>query len=108
MTKFRYSIPSEFSDEDRWFKYFTKRDLIALAIGGVITVALYRFTLQFGKPIIGLIIGGIIIAISLSLSMNKIPDTFYLKGGGQPIVVYLLKILIRKKKKVIYVKGYSE
>lgn len=109
MAKLTYSIPSEFSDEDRWFKYFTKRDLGVLVTTGAFTVLLFKLTDSlFGKPLIGLIIGVIIVLISMACSMVKLPDTLWLKGGCQPIATILLRRLIRRKKRVIYVKGYRE
>jgi hypothetical protein len=109
MAKLTYSIPSEFSDEDRWFKFFTKKDVGVLVVTGALTIFLYKTTgTLFGKPFIGLLVGGIIMAISLFLSMAKLPDTMYMAGGGQTIASILLKKLLRKKNKMVYVKGYNE
>lgn len=109
MAKFRYSVPSEFSDEDKWFTYFTKRDLGVLITTGAFTILLYKLSGSLlGKPFVGLIIGGFIMLISVSCSMIKLPDTMFLTGGSQTILNILLKRFIRRKKKVIYVKGYSE
>ena len=38
----RHQIPSEFTDEDRWFKFFTKTTLKYLIAGLVITYLLFK------------------------------------------------------------------
>lgn len=109
MPKFTYSIPSEFSDEDKWLKFFRKKDMAVLIVTGAITVGLYKLTgLLIGNAIIGLIIGLLIMGVSMFCSMFPIPDTFYLTGGGQTIATLMIRRLIRKKKRVIYVKGYGK
>lgn len=109
MAKLTYNVPSEFSDEDKWLKYFSKRDLGILIATGFLTVILYKITgYLFRNPLIGAIIGLLIMAVCVGISMIKLPDTLYLSGGGQSILIVLLKRLIRKKNKIIYVRGYDE
>lgn len=109
MVKFTYNIPSEFTDEDKWFKYFTKKDMGVILVTGVITLTLYKLSDSLlEKPFIGLIIGGIIMCISLFCSMVKLPDTLYLTGGGQTILTLMMRRLVRKRNRVIYIKGYDD
>lgn len=109
MVKFTYSIPSEFTDEDKYFKYFTKKNMAVIIITGFIMFLLYKLTGSlFGKPFIGLIIGGIIMLVSILCVMVKIPETLYLEGGGQTILTILTRKYVRKRNKVIYIKGYDD
>lgn len=109
MAKFTYNIPSEFTDEDKWFKFFTKKDMGVIIATGILTFFLYRLAgFLFGKPLIGLIVGGIIMIVSVCCAMIKLPETLYLEGGGQTILTIILRRLIRRKNKVIYIKGYDD
>lgn len=109
MVKFTYSIPSEFTDEDKYFKHFTKKNMAVIIITGFIMFLLYKLTGSlFGKPFIGLIIGGIIMIVSILCAMVKIPETLYLEGGGQTILTILTRKYVRKRNKVIYIKGYDD
>lgn len=109
MNKFRYNIPSEFTDEDRWFKYFTKKDLLVIVVTGILTGVLFKLSASLiNKPYVGLIIGLIIMGASLFCCMVRKPETLYLTGGGQTLATIILRRLIRRKNRVIYVRGYNE
>lgn len=109
MAKFTYNIPSEFTDEDKYFKYFTKKDMAVIIVTGALTLLLYKITGSlFGKPIIGIVIGGIIMIVSIGCAMIRIPETEYLNGGGQTILTLLIRRLVRKNNKLIYIKGYDD
>lgn len=108
MDRFVYNIPSEFTDEDKYFKFFTKKDLAVIIITGAFTFLLFKIAGHFGRPLVGLIIGIIIMILSIGCSMIKKPSSEYLTGGGQVIMILILRRLIRRKKKVIYIKGYDD
>lgn len=109
MSQFRKSIPSEFSDEDKYFRFFTKPDLAVIALTGAFTVLLFKLTeLFFGKPFIGLIIGVLIMGASLFCSMMRVPESLNFTGGGQKIATILIRRIIRRTSKKIYVKGYDD
>ena len=102
----KHEIPSEFTDEDKWLKYFSKKSVFVLCITGMIAFLFYQFTSLFGIPLLGIIIGGCVMAIGVAPTMLPRSEMEYLKGGGQTWDLIFLKWLIRKSKKVIYVKGY--
>lgn len=109
MAKFKYAIPSEFTDEDKWFKFFTKKTLTVLVVTGAFTVFLYKmFGAIFNKAFIGILIGALVMIISALITMMPVSDDKYLKGGGQTLDSVFLKILIRKKNRRIYVLGYED
>lgn len=102
-----FPIPSEFSDEDKWFKYFTKKTLACTLLSGMFMVLLGNFTSLFGSRAPGLILGSIIVVFVIFITNFKIPETEYLKGAGQTIDVILIRKYLRRRAKCIYVKGYK-
>lgn len=103
-----FSIPSEFSNEDRWFKYFTMKSLLVLILFGGITYGIAQITLLFGSAWPGLILGGIITALAVASTMIPISEAAYLSGAGLTIDIYIFRRLLRKINKVVYIKGYSK
>lgn len=103
-----FPIPSEFSDEDKWFKYFTKKTLGCTLVSGMLMVLLGNLTLLFGSRAPGLILGSIIVIFVLFITNFKIPETEYLKGAGLTIDVILIRRYLRRRAKCIYVKGYKK
>jgi len=103
----RHDIPAEFTDEDRWFKFFTKKSLVYIAFGCFITFLLYRLFSNFGYALTGVAIGLFITAVLAFISMFELPGTAYLSGGGLTLDILLKRLYIRKRSKVIYIKGYK-
>lgn len=101
-----YDIPEEFSDEDRWFKFFTKKQAIMIVAAIGIMVMLVKIFDGAGLAFIGVIFGGLLVIAITVIAMLKLPETNYLRGGGQTLDVILFKRFIRKRNRRIYVKGY--
>lgn len=101
-----YDIPSEFSDEDRWFKIFTKKQAIMIAAAAGVMVMLEKIFDKFGLAFVGIILGAILIIVTAVIVMFRIPEMNYLRGGGQTLDIILFKRLVRKRNRYIYVKGY--
>ena len=109
MDAFTDDIPSEFTDEDKWFKFFTKPMLLVIAIGAVITVIVANiFKLFFGVIIPFLIIGFIATAVVVVMMMIPAPSSNVMRGGGESIMDVQLKKRYRKKSRCIWVKGISD
>ena len=102
----RYKVPREFKDEDKWFKIFTKKQLLffigAVAIcAGVLFVA-NLIHLQF----VGAVISVLVLAIGVILPRANMPDDKYLIGGGMPLDTLFVRVvakIILKDKKSIYI-----
>lgn len=106
--KYRYEIPQGLTDEIKWFKYFSLRTLIVAivvaAVGIPIIILLDRFQIT-----IYLIVFWAFITIVITLStMVRIPNTNWMNGGGEYIDQFLIKRLIRKKNRCLYIKGYDQ
>lgn len=101
-----HEIPQEFTDEDKWFVFFTKKNLAFALPGVIITFINFKVFGFFGKSLVGVVIGLIITAILVAISKVPMPESEYLKGGGLTFDQLLVRRYIRKKNKKIYVKGY--
>ena len=86
-----YEIPGEFSDEDRWFKFFNKRQALMIGVSIIFAILVIKGMTSIGLLPVGVIIG-IFAVVFVSVSvMVKIPEMEYLRGGGQTLDVYLIK-----------------
>lgn len=103
-----FPIPSEFSNESKWLKFFTLKTLVCFVISVMIMILLGIFTQTFGSKVPGLIFGAIIVVFVMCITNIRVPETEYLKGGGQTIDVILIRKYLRKKNRCIYVKGYEK
>ncbi len=102
----RHAIPAEFTDEDKWFKFFTKKTLAFMLPGIFIMVVLFRILALFGQGMAGIIIGLVITAALAAVSAIPKPGDDYLRGGGITFDILILRRIIRAKNRVVYVKGY--
>lgn len=107
MAQTSYSIPSEFTDDDKWLKYFTKKSLLALLLSGMVAYGIVLVARLFGALIPGIIIGGLLVVLVTGSTMVPYPETEYMKGGGLTFDVLLARRIIRKMNRCIYVKGYG-
>lgn len=102
-------IPGEFTDEEKWLKFFPKEAFIALGIGVGITLLMANFfkiiMASLFLPI--LIINGAITAVIVALIMVHRADTEWLTGGGQSYASIIIKKIIRRANRCIYVLGYG-
>lgn len=101
-----HDIPSEFTDDGRWFHFFTKKGIIFVAVGLVIMYGLYKVTVPFGFTLAGVIVGLVITILLGFVSMFPSPSD-YIHGSGITIDVLILRRFIRWANRCIYVKGYE-
>lgn len=102
----KYRIPTEYKDEDRWWK-FTKRQLVYLAMGLAIDYVTFRILSPFGLITIWILLAVPISIFFLVIAMVPIPNSQYLHGGGMMLEAVILRIIMRKFKRVLYVKNYD-
>lgn len=106
--KYRYEIPQGLTDEIKWFKYFSLRSLIICICVAGLGVPLIKALGGLGITVY-LIVGWAFVTIVITLAtMIRIPNTNWLKGGGEYIDQYLLKRVIRKRNRCLYIKGYNQ
>lgn len=102
-------IPEEFSDEEKWFKFFSIHSLIVLAAGLGIAAGLAKlisliYTAAF-VPV--MLMGAVVTIIIVIFTMVPRSDTEWLRGGGQSYAKYFTKRILRKMNKRLYVLGYG-
>lgn len=105
-----YRVPREFKDEDRWFRFFTKTQLLIMGVGVGICAILFLMFSLVGMFIPALILSVVVLSVAGLLAFLPMPDNKYMYGGGYPVYV-IAKRLINKKfitKKQVYVKFEAE
>ena len=109
MDDFTDEVPSEFTDEDKWFIFFTKPMLLVAVIGFVLTVITSNLIkLLFGVFWPFMIIGIILTLMVVVMMIIPAPASSVMKGGGDTILAVILKKIYRRKNRIIYVKGVRE
>ena len=104
-----FQIPGEFKSEDRWLRYFNRKQAIVLVLCGVVD---YKAIIRGSNN--GLLIPVIIIMLLITLLvmgsvMIRLPvDVMFLNGGGITIDELLFRIMYRKLHREICVKNYEE
>lgn len=103
-----YEIPSEFTDEEKWLKFFPRKAFIAGGVCMGVGVIFANILKGAGLFVPVLVFFGIITAVMVLLIMVKKPEGDYLKGSGQAYGDLLIKRILRKRKSCIYVLGYDD
>ena len=106
----KYKIPRPMQDEDKWFKYFTKRQLIYVGIALVVMARLIFWVKDYQSfiQIPVLTIGCIVVIVSTVFGMINMPDDRYLWGGGTSLEKLTVRLVRRKMRsnRVLYVRNY--
>lgn len=104
-----YAVMAELKDEDKWLKYFTKKQLLYFGVASVLGIGEIILFYKLGLVIIGveLLIINIVIAFVIQLRM---PSDKYLWGGGTLIEELLLRIIKKNLPghKILYTKFIEE
>lgn len=104
-----FQIPGEFKSEDKWFRYFNRKQAIVLVICGIID---YRVVMSASSK--GLLVPALIAMILFTLIimgsvMIHLPvDVMFLTGGGLTMDEMLVRLLYRRINRCIYTKNYDE
>lgn len=107
----RYKIPRPMQDEDKWFKYFTKHQLVYVGVSLVIIARLILWVKSSSSlvQIPVLTLGSIVVILSIAFGVLTMPDDKYLWGGGTKVETLVVR-LVRKRLKgnrVLYVRNYK-
>ena len=105
-----YNIPKEFKDEDKWFRYFTKTQLLYIGAGLILGIGSLKLTHSLGLLPLGVILCEIFLEIAAILSFLVIPSDRYLIGGGYPLRLILARLVKKRMTtgRVIYVKSFPQ
>lgn len=103
-----FSIPGEFKSEDKWFRYFNRKQAVVLVICGILD---YRVIMAANVK--GLLIPAIILMLVFTMTvmgivMVRLPvDALFLNGGGITIDQILFRLFYRRIHRELYTKNYE-
>ena len=104
-----YQIPREIKDEDKWFRYFTKKQALVVVLCGIADYRLINYFAARDLVIVGILLACLITVLFVGSMMVVLPlDNFFLAGGGLTIVEWLFRWIYRSKSKCIYAKNMDE
>lgn len=102
-----YPIPDELKDEDKWFKFFTLKQLMFVGAAACIDAVIIKVGIVYDALLVSLVIAGIILGFVMLVTMKKIPKEKYIYGSGKPLYSLLIARIIRKGHKTICIKNYD-
>ena len=97
----KYKIPKPYKDQDLWFKWFTKKQVLYLIVAAVISAGILYFTQKIHLLLIGLVLTVILFVFAFVIPRFKMPEDKYLLGGGielEELALRLILKIVRKKK----------
>lgn len=106
----RYRIPKEFKDEDKWFKFFTKKQLLYIGIAGGLSAVAIVIAVKLNILPVGIVIAELLMIGAIVIAFVKVPKDKYMIGGGLPVRVILLRLIGKnlKANKKLYVRGVND
>lgn len=106
----REEVPREFSDDERWYRFFTTKMIVVLLVGAGFTFLMYRLFSLFNAGVVALIVFGLLTLIALALVAIKVPrdGAFAMYGQGTLLSTLLYRVIVRRKKGRIYVAGIGK
>lgn len=104
-----FRVPREFKDEDKWFRYFNKKQAAVLVITGLADYRLVASASAHGLTLPAVILAILLLLVAGGLVLIQLPvDVMFLTGGGITLDQWIFRVLLRKRKKVIYTKNAFE
>lgn len=105
-----YRIMKPLKDEDRWFKFFTKKQLVFVIIGGVLSAIIASFFRSLGLTVVGIVLVEIIMVCVMVMAFLKLPYDKYLIGGGRQAYEIVWRLIVKRmpSSRVIYTKNYED
>ena len=106
--KYSYEVPQGLTDEIKWFKYFSLRSLIVCVCVAGVGIPVIKLLGGLGITVY-LIVFWVFLTIAVTLiTLVRIPNTNWMNGGGEYIDQVLIKRLIRRRNRCLYIKGYNQ
>ena len=104
-----FQIPGEIKSEDRWLRYFSRKQAIVLVLCGIADYRVIMWASTKGLLIPAIIVMLIVTLVVMGSVMIRLPvDVMFLNGGGVTIDELLFRIIYRKLHREIGVKNYDE
>ncbi|XBX10700.1 hypothetical protein QMP26_41100 (plasmid) [Enterocloster clostridioformis] len=104
MADLREEVPREFSDDERWYRYFTRKSIFALLVMGVFSMGIVKFFTFIGIQLVGIYTALILTCVVMAVIMLPIPEGDCLHGSGCTCDTILMRLYVRRKNQYIYVK----
>lgn len=105
----RENVPREFSDDVRWYRYFTQKMIVAILIVSVAGLILCKILSLVGMEIVGIFITVIALAVAMFFLCVPVPKGDLMKGSGLLAGTVFIRIhTLKKRGKILYIKGYEE
>ena len=104
MAGLRETVPSEFADDERWYKYFTKKSLFTLVAGAAFAYVMTALFRMVGLTIVGFIIGAIVAGAAFLAVVVRWPVEDTIHGGGASLDVLLFRVIARKRERTVLIR----
>lgn len=103
-----YGIPRKLKDEDKWFKFFTKIQLMIFGIGVAISLVFAVLLFPLKAYHLWVVLTVIVLVLAGFLALVPMPNSRYLYGGGYPLYVIVIRLINKIiSKKRLYIKNYD-
>jgi hypothetical protein len=103
-----FPIPGEFKSEDKWFRYFDRKQALVLVICGIMDYRAVMTAAAKGMQVPALILMLFLTLAAMGIVMIRLPvDALFLSGGGLTIDTLIFRVLYRKLHREIYTKNYG-
>lgn len=108
MGKLREDVPREFTDDVRWYRYFTQPLLIALGVTVAISFFLCRILASIHLLPLGLLLSTIQIILVIIFMCTSIPKGNLMNGSGMLLYDYFFRKILRRMNRLVYIKGLDD
>lgn len=104
-----FRIPREIRDEDKWFRYFTKKQAVILVLSLLLDYKIIAAAAAKGLTLLAIIVSVIFTLTVAGVVMVRLPvDVMFLTGGGITLDEWLLRLFFRLRGRAIYTKLRKE
>lgn len=107
MAGLRVERPPEFSDDERWWGFFTRKSLLVALVSVGVSIVLTKFLGTFELTVLGIIISMFIVVVSIGLVIIPVPGNDVLHGSKLKLDIMIFYLTVRKKKACIYCKRHE-
>lgn len=105
----RENVPREFTDDVRWYRYFTQKMILAILLIGIFGLLLCKFLSVFHLEILGIAISVIALAVAMFFLCVRMPKGNLMGGSGLLMGTVLIRRWVLKRRgHILYLKGYRE
>lgn len=100
-----FRVPREIRDEDKWFRYFTKKQAAIIMLSLLIDYKMITAATARGLTLPAIIAAIIFTLIVAGAVMVQLPvDVMFLTGGGITLSEWLFRVFLRLRRRAIYTK----